>query len=328
VYIGRRAAIHGGANSTQPFSAGGRCTRAMTAPRRIVPGDVYFITRRCTQREFLLRPDDTTNQIFEYCLAEAAERYDVGLIAWTPMSNHYHSVVHDPHGRLPAFIEHLHKMIAKCLNHRWGRWENFWSSEETCVTRLVTNHDILEKVLYVLCNPIAGDLVDRVADWPGSSSLGHLMGKERTIRRPKGGYFKTDGKMPKEVTLRTIVPPCITKHESATSWRVRVRNALAEREKTIRTVRAQEKRRVLGRKAVLRTLPTQAPPSTAIHRKLRPCVACKDPERLDRELAALKLFRARYRAIRDRWMAGDKRAVFPAGTYRMRLLGQPCAPFM
>jgi putative transposase len=299
----------------------------MTAPRRIVPGDVYLITRRCTRREFLLRPDAETNAIFDYCLAEAAERHDIGLIAWEALSNHYHAVVYDPHGRLPAFIEHFHKMLAKCFNRRWGRTENFWSSEETCVTKLVTVHDILEKVLYVLCNSIASDLVGRIADWPGSSSLAYLDGKERTHPRPKGGYFLEDGKMPKAATLRAMVPPSITKLETAASWRKRLRDALAERETTILAERASAKRRVLGRKAVLKASPFQAPPPESIRPKLRPCIACKDPERRGLELDALQAFRVRYAEIRERWIAGDRRVAFPAGTYRMRLLGQRCLPF-
>jgi len=60
----------------------------MTAPRRILPGKVAMLTRRSTQRQYLLRPDELTNEIFEYCLAEAAKRFDIGLIAWLAMSNH------------------------------------------------------------------------------------------------------------------------------------------------------------------------------------------------------------------------------------------------
>lgn len=134
--------------------------------------------------------------------------------------------------------------------------------------------------------------------------------------------------MPKEATLRAIIPPCITANETATSWRSRVRDALAERETTILSVRAQKKSRVVGRKEVLRASHTQAPPPRESHRKLRPCIACKDPQRREQELDALQDFRVRYAAARDRWMAGDRKAVFPAGTYRMRILGQRCAPFV
>ena len=88
----------------------------VTQPRRIVPGETHMITRRISQRRYLLRPDENLNEIFEYCLAEAAERYNIGLIAWLVMSNHYHAVVHDPDGNLPAFTEHLHKLLAKSIN--------------------------------------------------------------------------------------------------------------------------------------------------------------------------------------------------------------------
>jgi REP element-mobilizing transposase RayT len=55
-----------------------------------------LITRRCSQRQFLLRPDKKTNGVFAYCLAEAAKRHRIQLIAWIAMSNHFHAVVHDP----------------------------------------------------------------------------------------------------------------------------------------------------------------------------------------------------------------------------------------
>ena len=49
----------------------------MSLPRQVIPGRFYMITRRCTQRQFLLRPDEQTNNAFLYCLAEAAQRCDV-----------------------------------------------------------------------------------------------------------------------------------------------------------------------------------------------------------------------------------------------------------
>src|SRR5690348_1149584 len=37
-------------------------------PRQVLPRQFYLITRRCTQRQFLLRPDAPTNNAFLYCL--------------------------------------------------------------------------------------------------------------------------------------------------------------------------------------------------------------------------------------------------------------------
>jgi putative transposase len=310
------------------FRATGAGERPMrdgvTQPRQILPGQTYLITRRCSRREYLLRPDADTNAVFEYCLAEAAAKHGIGLIAWTAMSNHYHAVVHDPKGCLPAFLERFHKLVAKAMNARWGRWENFWSSEETCVTRLVTNNDIFEKVLYVLCNPVAADLVDRLHDWPGASSLGYRSGKERRLRRPKF-FFREDGVMPEEVTLEATLPSRITKNESTASWWDRLRKALSAREQTLRDVRVKAKRRVFGRKAIMRVQRTDAPDSKMIKRGLRPALACKDEARRILELEALKVFRAKYASARASWSRGDRRAVFPLGTYRLLGLGVRCA---
>jgi putative transposase len=297
---------------------------AVTQPRYIVPGETYLITRRCSRREFLLRPDAETNAVFEYCLGEAAARHGIGLIAWNPMSNHHHMVVHDPKGTLPAFLEQFHKMVAKAMNVRWGRRENFWSSEETCVTRLINNNDIFEKVVYVLCNPVAADLVDRVHDWPGASSLGHVGGKVTKHRRPKF-FFREDGDMPKVVTLRATLPSRITKNESTSSWWHRVKKALAEREATLRAQRIKSKRRILGRKAVMRVPHTDAPKPDTIRTKLRPCIACKDPKRRMLELQWLRMFRAAYASARLAWSRGQRRAEFPYGTYRLLALGVRCA---
>ncbi|HET9960496.1 MAG TPA: transposase, partial [Polyangiaceae bacterium] len=101
-----------------------------------------MISRRCVQRQFLLRPDDRTNQCFLFCLALAAQRAGVRIVAFVAMSNHYHAIVHDPLGTLPVFMEHLHKLAARALNARWGRWENLWAAEQTCATHLVNPADV------------------------------------------------------------------------------------------------------------------------------------------------------------------------------------------
>ncbi len=144
----------------------------MTAPRPIYPDQYSFVSRRCTQRQFLLRPDETTAMIFMYCLAEAAERFGIGVVGVLVMSNHYHAVFHDPHACLPAFLAHFHKMVAKVMNRRWNRQENFWASEQTSIVRCEHPEDQLNKLIYTLTNPVKDHLVAKATDWPGASSLG------------------------------------------------------------------------------------------------------------------------------------------------------------
>jgi hypothetical protein len=49
----------------------------MTYPRRIVHGTTYLLTRRCTQRRFMLVPRGIVPELFGYCVALAAERHGV-----------------------------------------------------------------------------------------------------------------------------------------------------------------------------------------------------------------------------------------------------------
>lgn len=300
----------------------------MTAPREILPDRIYFLTRRTTQRQFLLRPDDETNKIFAYCLADAAARHKIELIAWLVMSNHYHAVVHDPGGELPQFIEHLHKMVAKALNEHRDRRENLWSSEQASVLYLPTAEDVFDKVVYTLTNPIADDLVDRAVDWPGCSSLRHLRAASTREHPRPDTFFAPDGKMPNEVPLRMVVPAVIRGSESTACWTARVLAAVAKREASLRQARLREKRPIVGRKSVLRMSPFETPKKIEARRRgALPCLACKDPERRRIELERFELFLSSYRDARRLFVSGKRNVEFPPGTYRLRAWGARCAPF-
>ena len=82
----------------------------MTWPRRVVPGTTYLLTRRCTQRRFMLAPRGIVPKLFGYCVALAAERHGIEVHAMTVMSNHWHAVVTDPYGRIPEFSRDVHRL--------------------------------------------------------------------------------------------------------------------------------------------------------------------------------------------------------------------------
>src|SRR5262245_16668141 len=179
----------------------------MTLPREVLPGQFYLVTRRCTQRQFLLRPDDATNNAFVYCLAEAAAKFGIDVLLPVAMSNHYHAVVYDRYGTLPQFTERFHRLLAKCQNVLRGRWENMWSSEQVCVVRLEERDDVMNKLLYVATNPVKDGLVERAHQWPGFNGLQPLLGHLAvSVKRPKH-FFQRGGVMPTTATLTLVIPP-------------------------------------------------------------------------------------------------------------------------
>jgi hypothetical protein len=282
----------------------------MTRPRQVLAKQFYMITRSCTQRQFLLRPDDETNNAFAYCLAEAAQRFGIDIVLPMAETNHHHTVIYDPHGRFPAFTEHFHKMLAKCMNARWGRWENFWAAEEVCVTRLLGRDAVMNALVYAATNPVKDFLVEEACQWPGINGYRELIhNKPLCAKRPRH-FFRKGGRMPTEVTLELVIPAVLgTREEVIVELRARVEQV----EHATREHRRQTGRRILGRRNVLQQSWKASPSSVAPHRRLRPRFAGSVTERVV-ALAAYKDFLAAYDHARLAWKSG-LRALFPVGTY-------------
>jgi REP-associated tyrosine transposase len=92
-------------------------------------------------------------------VAYAAYLYKIEIHGMVVMSNHWHVVLTDPHGRIPEFAGWVHKNVAKGVNAGLGRWENMWSSEQTSYVRIKDRNDMVDKLLYVLLNPVESKLV-------------------------------------------------------------------------------------------------------------------------------------------------------------------------
>jgi REP element-mobilizing transposase RayT len=269
-----------------------------------------------------LRPDSRTTQIYLYCLALAADRTGVRVLAFLAMSNHHHLVVYDPEARLPEFYEHLHKLLAKALNHRWSRWENFWNTDPTCATLLVEPHDVIRKIVYTLANPVREHLVDLARHWPGASSLGFSLGKgSMRIPRPKG-FFRDNGPTPSVAELAVELPPGFT---GRSEWADYLSKELAAIEQAAALERRATGKRVLGRSAVSRVSAFDAPTTSPPRRVLRPWIAAKRKAARIAALDALMAFWAEYRRALAAFTRKAKRVLFPEGTYRWRHLGLPCA---
>jgi putative transposase len=285
----------------------------MSFPRPVIPKRVYLVTRRCTQRQFLLRPDKATNNAFIYCLAYAAKCTGVEIVAFVANSNHYHAVVTDVEGCIPQFLERFHKLLAKHQNALRGRWENFWSSEQTSLVELVDGQDILDKVVYTLCNPVKDHSVERCDDWPGALSRratvdGEIIHAVRPTR-----FFRPGGKMPDRIAMK-CARPAVFEHLTDDEYRSRLTEAISKAEADALRERQASGRRVLGRKRVLKQNPTDRPRSREPRRRLNPRVAGKKLwVRLEAK-ERLKAFRTAYAEARANWLLG-KTAHFPPGTW-------------
>ncbi len=299
----------------------------MSRPRPIIPGRTYLITRRCTQRQFLLRPSPRIVELFEYCLAVAAERYGVMIHAYCCMSNHWHAVCTDERGELPNFMQWLNATVARAVNVHLDRRENLFAGADTYSrVELATREDMLAKIVYVITNPVTAGLVSSWAKWPGAKSGPRAHeGAAKVIERPKL-FFREDGPLPEAVTLRVSKPRCWRDVEDVEFGDL-LRERVGDREAKKRAEMKEQGKDFVGVREVKRTPRTQTPASPREPLgKINPRVAAGDKWVRIERLQANERFLRLYHDAWCEYVAGAHDAVFPSGTWLLRVRhGVRCA---
>jgi putative transposase len=289
-------------------------------PRRVVPGMTVMVTRRTLRRTHLLRPDPRINAVFTYLLAVLAERHGVLVHAAVLMSTHEHIVLTDTRGVLPRFLQELHRLLALSVKVL-RKWEGaVWDHEKTSVVELLTDQAIVEKIAYVMANPVAAGLVDRAHQWPGVTTRPDDLGRACwTAKRPDLYLDTNNVAWPVNATMQLTVPPAFSSSED--DLRSRVAAELLTLERLASADVKARGFRVLGAKCIRAMSPFKRARSWEPLRSRNPTFAVGRGLRdaFFEAVAALRQFRAAYRAAMDAWRRGVRSAPFPYGTYFMSL---------
>jgi len=289
----------------------------MSAPRCVLPGVTYLITRRCSERRFFLRPAPDVNAIVRYCLALAAHRHGVALHAVAVLANHYHLVATDTRGQLPRFMHDFDLAVARALNARHAHFESLWAPGSYSAVALADTAAVVDKIAYTLANPVAAGLVRRGDLWPGVISRPSEVGaRPRDLSRPPR-FFRRAGPraLPATVALALAVPPGL-EHLALEKVRALLAAAVTAREEEAR--RARQGRPFLGRRGVLHQRVEDHPRDPAPRFRLHPRVAGRDQGLRIEAVGRLRRFLAAYRRAWEQLKAGVRAVVFPAGTWKLR----------
>ena len=292
----------------------------MTQPRLVVPGDTLMITRRTLRRHHLFRPDSAIRQLYLYTLALCARRFGILVHAVTLMSTHEHLIVTDPQGRYPDFLRRLHRLVSlgtKVLR----KWEGpTWDHEPSSVVRLLTERAVIEKLAYVMANPVHAGLVRHGRDWPGITVLPHELGRRLwTVERPEA-YFDTKNRQwPDTVELALTLPPHLQRRYDAQAVREAVQMELERQERLAHHEIKKRGWRVLGAERIRRLSPYRRATSFEPLRDRNPTFAVGHGQKkaFFQAVAELRAFRQAYRQALEQWRAGLRSVVFPQGTWGM-----------
>lgn len=147
------------------------------AKRHYIPGQIWHITHRCHQREFLLKFTKDRKRMLQWFF-EAKKRYGLVILNYTITSNHIHLLVADDTGRktIPDSIKLIAGRIAQEYNQRKNRKGAFWE-DRYHATAIQSGKHLMQCIVYIDLNMIRAGVVSHPSDWP--------FGGYSEIQRPK-----------------------------------------------------------------------------------------------------------------------------------------------
>jgi len=160
----------------------------MSRPLRIqYPGAHYHLTCRGNERKDIFL-DQEDRKAFLEKLSLSLSIYQVSLLAYVLMSNHFHLLVATPQGNLSEFMRHFNISYTSAFNRRHGRAGHLYQGRYKAFL-IDSDNYLVEVSRYIHLNPIrvvsfsrkgAGEKWKELLQYTDSSFLGYLReGKRR-----------------------------------------------------------------------------------------------------------------------------------------------------
>lgn len=310
----------------------------VTPPVCFLPGQLRSVCAAAVGRLFRFVPNRKVRQITAYCLRVAAAEFEgrIRLHEFIFMSNHIHLLLTDVTGCLPDFMCLLNSLLSRNLNSVRGTGGKNFEGYTSVVIDTDDTQRALQAAVYVLANPCADHLVARARHWKGTSSLGLRYGEPSTAKKPALGlwagklthlqgrksarsgraYYGARSKYPDEASL-TLHPLPGFERMAPDRARQLVHDRLDARELELIQERRRKGTRVVGFDKVERAHFNTMPGKGRELFDRNPTFAASTPERRDAAAKRERAFRDAYYDARDRFNAGERDVVFPAGTWLM-----------
>lgn len=292
----------------------------MTQPRYVVPGETVLITVRTIVRFYLLRPDPELVEAIKYCLGHYAAKHGMTLNAVCVMSTHLHLVALDREGNRSLFLRDVNRGIANVVKALRG-WRGPVFRPKPNIVRLLTEQAIVDKIGYVLANPVAAGAVKRFTEWPGLCAAGGLSERQsQAVNRPKH-FFSQTGELPESAIFKLEPPSALLATHGLPRTRRLITKAAAHHETKAQEEIARLNWKVDGLQRCLRVSPFQRATAYEVFGSREPTFAVLGGGKALYTLAAtqLRAFRKAYRNALEQWRSRKRHVHFPWGTWLMRV---------
>ncbi|MCK4865965.1 MAG: transposase [Gammaproteobacteria bacterium] len=134
------------------------------ANRHFVPNQVWHITHRCHQKDFLLKFSKDRKHWLHW-LFEAKKRFGLCVLNYTVTSNHIHLLVQDTKvGVIPRSMQLIAGRSAQHYNQRKNRKGAFWE-DRYHATAIESDSHLHKCITYIDLNMVRAGVVKHPKDW-------------------------------------------------------------------------------------------------------------------------------------------------------------------
>jgi hypothetical protein len=299
---------------------------------RYIPdgGALVEVTCRTLQGRLLLRPSPELNDIAAGILGRAQRLYPVDIVAFVPVSTHYHMILFTQDAkRLARFVGYFNSNLAREVGRLTGWTGKVWERRYQAIPISDEEEVQIARLCYVLGHGVKENLVARLREWPGLHCVrqivdgeplsGHWYDRTREYLARRTGKNADPLKHATAETVTFSPLPC-WKHLSPEAYRKRVANLATEIEEDAAAARKRTGAEPLGVAAILGQDPTSRPKRL----KKSPAPLFHAASKAIRHFLyeGFSWFVAAYRTAAEKLQRGDPDPCFPTGSF------PPALPFV
>ena len=137
------------------------------APRAFFEG-IYHLASHASDRRYLFA-SDAERETFLVRLALIFERFELRLVAYTLMGNHYHLVLVTPDARVSKALQQLHTWYSRWHNFGCGRAAHLFRAH-FLAREITSDAELLSVCRYLAYNPVVAGLASDPFAWRWSSA--------------------------------------------------------------------------------------------------------------------------------------------------------------
>ena len=139
-------------------------------PRLLQPG-IYHLTSHGSDERYLFL-DDHDRYAFLNLLARICERFELALLSYVLMGNHYHGLLRIPDARLSRALQRLHTEYSRGHNRRRDRSAHLFKAHPY-TGEIDSDRQLVAACRYLARNPVKAGLVADPLDWRWGSARAH-----------------------------------------------------------------------------------------------------------------------------------------------------------